>query len=201
MADTHKHIDGTLNHDDCLSFLPVPSSVLTLIPAVGRTTASTSTNKIIPNNSSAPVRREATRSPPVFSRSPTVEQPSPHAGNDAAKHSSKIPPINIQLLIPGNAFLHERQSPQDNITEIVDAAARNLWRTPPENTATMQLRPNTSSQWRAHPLFTSYLPDILTDCNSPERKFSKQSEAKRIKTLRKNSNPLIRRNADLLLGS
>ena len=36
-ADTHKHIIGTLNHDDCLSFLPAPSSILTPIPAVGRT--------------------------------------------------------------------------------------------------------------------------------------------------------------------
>ena len=39
-TDTHKHIDGTLNHDDCLSFLPAPSSSFTPIPAVGRTAAS-----------------------------------------------------------------------------------------------------------------------------------------------------------------
>ena len=38
-VDTHKHIDGTLNHDDCLSFLPAPSSIFTPIPTVGRTTA------------------------------------------------------------------------------------------------------------------------------------------------------------------
>ena len=35
IADTQKHIDGTLNHDDCSSFLPTPSSAFTPIPAVG----------------------------------------------------------------------------------------------------------------------------------------------------------------------
>ena len=33
-ADTYKHIDGTLNHDDCLCFLPAPSSVFTPIHAL-----------------------------------------------------------------------------------------------------------------------------------------------------------------------
>ena len=28
-ADTHEHIDGTVKHDDCLSFLPAPSIVFT----------------------------------------------------------------------------------------------------------------------------------------------------------------------------
>ena len=66
-ADTHKLIDGTLNHDDCLSFLPAPSSIFTPISTVGRTTASAKTSRITPITSSAPVRREVTRSPPVFS--------------------------------------------------------------------------------------------------------------------------------------
>ena len=35
IADTHKHLDGAFNHNDCLSFLPTPSSVFTPIPAVG----------------------------------------------------------------------------------------------------------------------------------------------------------------------
>ena len=33
-ADTHKHIDGTLNHDEYLSFLSASSSKFTPIPAV-----------------------------------------------------------------------------------------------------------------------------------------------------------------------
>ena len=34
-ADTHKHKDGTLNHDDCLTYLPASSGVFTPIPAEG----------------------------------------------------------------------------------------------------------------------------------------------------------------------
>ena len=56
----------------------------------------------------------------------------------------------------------------------MDAAARSLRRTPPANTSNMQLRPNTSSQRKAKPLFKSYLPDIVTNYNSPERKTEKQ---------------------------
>ena len=125
-TDTHKHIDGTLNHDDCLSFLPAPSSIFTPIPAVGRTTASIKTSKITSLTSSSPARREVRRSPPVFSRSPAPEQPSPHTENDVASQSPTTQQIDIQPLIPENAFFHERQSPRDNVTEIVDAAARNL---------------------------------------------------------------------------
>ena len=178
-ADTYKHIEGTLNHDDCFTFLPAPSSIFTPIFAVGRTTASTTTSRITPITSSTP---EVTRSPPVSSRSPVSEPPSPHTRNDVAVQSPITPQIDIQPLIPEKAFLHERQSPGDNVTEIVDAAARNLRRTPPANTSTMQLRPNTSSQRKAQPLFTSYLPDIVTNYNSPERKTQKQSGAKFHKT-------------------
>ena len=162
IADARKHIDGTLNHDDCLSFLPAPSIITTPKPAVGRTTAHVTTSRITPITSSAPARRDVTRSPPVFSRSPTLEQPSPHTTNDVAIQTPITPQIDIQPLIPENAFLHERQSPGDNVTEIVDAAARNLRRAPPANTSTMQLRTNTSSQRKAQPLFTTYLPDIIT---------------------------------------
>ena len=172
-TETRKHIDGTLNHDDCLRFLPAPSNIFTPIPTVGRTTASITPSRITPLISSVPTRREVTRSPPVFSPSPTLEQPSPHPRNDVAIQSPATPQIEIQPLIPENDFLHERQSPGDNVTEIVDAAARNLRRIPPANTSTMQLRPNTSSQRKAQPLFTSYLPDIVTSYNSPERKTQK----------------------------
>ena len=172
-ADTHKHIDGTLNDDDCFNFLPASSSVFTPIPAVGRSTASITTNRITAITSPTTVRREVTRSPPVFSRSPASEKPSPHTRNDVAIQPPTTPQIDKQPLIPENAFLHERQSPGDKVTEIVDAAARNLRRTPPANTSTMQLRPNTSSQRKAQPLFTSYLPDIATSYNSPERKTQK----------------------------
>ena len=173
--DAHKHIDGTLNHDDCLSFLSAPS-VSTPIPAVGRTSTSTTPSRITPLISSAPTRREVTRSPPLFSRSPmfsrsaTVEQQSPHTEIDVAIQSPTTLQIDIQPLMPENDFLHERQSPRDNVTEIVNAAARTLRRTPPANTSTMQLRPNTSSQRKAQPLFISCLPDIVTNYNSPERK-------------------------------
>ena len=126
------------------------------------------------------MRREVTRSPPVLSRSLASEQPSPHTRNDVAIQS---PQIDIQPLIPEIDFLHERLSPRDNITEIADAAAGNLRRTPPANTSTMQLRPNTSSQRKAQPLFTSYLPDIVTSYNSPERKNQKQSGTIFIKIL------------------
>ena len=64
---------------------------------------------------------------------------------------------------------------------IVDAADRNLRRTPPAKTSNMQLRPNTTSQKKAQPLFTTYLPNTLAEYISPERKMSKQSDAKRIK--------------------
>ena len=154
-ADTYKHIDGTLNHDDCFTFLPASSSIFTPIPAVGRTTASTTTSRNAPITSSALARREVMRSPPVCSRSPVLEQPSPHTRDDVPIQSPTTPQIDIQPLIPENAFLHERQSPGDNVMEIVDAAARNLRRTPPANTSTVQLRPNTSSQRKAQPFFTS----------------------------------------------
>ena len=180
--DTHKHIDGTLNHEDCFTFLPPPSSIFTPTPTVGRTTASITPSRITPLISSVPTRRDVTRSPSVFSRSPTLEQPSPHTRNDVAIQSPTTPQIEIPPLIPENDFLHERQSPGDNVTEIVDAAARNLRRTPPANTSNMQLRPNTSSQRKAQPLFTSYLPDIITRYNSPERKPQKQSGTKFSKT-------------------
>ena len=128
------------------------------------------------------MRRELTRSPPVFLRVPASEQPSPHTRSDVAIQLPTTLLHDIQPLIPENAFLHERQSPRDNVQEIVDAAARNLRRTPPANTSTMQLRPNTSAQRKTQPLFTSYLPDILTDYNSPERKARKQLGTKFTKT-------------------
>ena len=175
IADTHKLIDGALDHDDCLGYLPAPSRIFTPIPSVGRTTASVTTSGIKPITSSAPARREVTRSLPVFSRSPTLEQPSPQARNDAAIQSPTTLQIDVRPLIPENDFLNERHSPRDNVAEIVDAAARDFRRTPPANTSTMQLRPNTSSQRKAQPLFTSYLLDIVTSYNSPERKTQKQS--------------------------
>ena len=180
-TDARKHIDGTLNHDDCLSFLPASSSIFTPTPTVGRTTASTTPSTMTPLISSVPTRREVTRSPPVFSPSPTLEPPSPHARDDVAK-SPITPPIDIQPLIPENVFLHGSQLSVDNVTEIVDAAVRSLRRTPPANTSNMQLRPNTSSQRKAQPLFTSYLPDIVTSYNSSERKPQKQSGTKSSKT-------------------
>ena len=176
-ANTHKHIDGTLNQDDCLSFLPAPS-VFTPIPAVGRTSTSTTPSRITPLISPIPTRREVTRSPPVFSRSPTLEQPSPPTQNNVDIQSQ----IDIQPLLPENDFLHESQLPPDNVTEIVDAAARSLRRTPPANTSNMQIRPNTSSQRKAQPFFTAYLPDVVTGYNSPERKTQKQSGTKFNKT-------------------
>ena len=181
-VETHKHIDGTLNQDDCLSFLPASSRIFTPIPTVGRTTASITPNRITPLIPPVPTRREVMRSPPVFSPSPTLEQPSPHPRNDVAIQSPATPQIEIQPLISKNDFLHKRHSPRDNVTEIVDAAARKLRRTPAANTSTMQFRPNTSSQRKAQPLFTSYLPDIVTSYNSPERKPQKQSGTKFSKT-------------------
>ena len=106
IADTHKHINGTLNHDDCLSFLPTLSSVFTPIPALGQTITSTKTNKITPITSSAPARREVKRSPPVFSQSPTLEQPSPYTAKDVAVQSPSTLQIDIQPLIIEKAFLH-----------------------------------------------------------------------------------------------
>ena len=136
-AGTHKHIDGTLNHNDRLSYLPAPSSFFTPIPAVGPPTGSITTSRITPITSTTSARREVTRSQPVFSRSPQLEQPSPHnTRNDVAIQSPTTLPIDIQPPIPENAFLHERHSPRDNVTEIVDAAARNLRKTPPANTST-----------------------------------------------------------------
>ena len=117
-ADTHKHIDGTLNHHDCLSFLPARSSIFTLIPAVGRKNASFTRSRITPIASSASARREVTRSPPEFSQLPTPEQPSPHTRIDDAIQSPDTLQINIKAFIPENAFLQKRQSPRDNVSEI-----------------------------------------------------------------------------------
>ena len=111
IADARKHIDGTLNHDDCLSFLPAPSSIFTPIPTVGRTTASITPSRITPLISSVPTRREVTRSPPVFSPSPTLEQPSPHPRNNVAIQSPATSQIGIQPLIPENDF-----SPRKTVT-------------------------------------------------------------------------------------
>ena len=159
----HKHIDGTLHHDDCLSFLPAPSSIFTPILAVERTTTSITTSESTAVTSSAPARREITRSPPVFSLSPALEQTSSHIKNEVAIQSPTTLQIDTQPLIPENTLLHGRQSPRDNVTEVVDAAARNLRRTPPASTFTMQLRPSTSAQGRTQRQVTSYLPDIITD--------------------------------------
>ena len=60
-TDTHNHKDGTLNHDDCFTFLPASSSVFTAIPAVGRSRASITTIRITPITSPTPVKREVTR--------------------------------------------------------------------------------------------------------------------------------------------
>ena len=155
---------------------------MTPIPTVGRTTASITRSRITAITSPTPLRRELTRSPPVFLRVPASEQPSPHTRSDVAIQLPTTLHHDIQPLIPENALLHERQSPRDNVQEIVDAAARNLRRTPPANTSTMQLRPNTSAQRKTQPLFTSYLPDILTGYNSPERKAQKQLGTKFTKT-------------------
>ena len=106
-ADIYKHIDGTLNHDDCLSSWPTPSSPFTPIPAVGRTTASGTTSRNTSIKPSPPVRREVTRSPPVFSHSPTLEQPSPHAENDVAIQSPPNTPISVQPVIPEDDFPYE----------------------------------------------------------------------------------------------
>ena len=179
-AYTHKHIDGTINHDGCLSFLPAPSGSFTPISVVRRPITSIPTRRSSPIISTASASRDVTRSPPVFSQSPTLEQPSPHTGNDVAIQSPTTLQTDTQPLLPENAFLHERQSPRGNVTEIVDAAARNFRRTPPENTSKMQLPPNTSSKRKAQPLFTSYLSDIVTSYNSPERETEKQSRTKSI---------------------
>ena len=106
----------------------------------------------------------------MFSQPPTLEKPCPPAGKDVAIQSPTTLQIDIQPLIPENAFIHRRQSPRNNVTEIVDAAAKYLERAPPANKSKIQSRPNTSSQRKAQPLFTSYLPEILTEYNSPEQK-------------------------------
>ena len=161
--------------------MPARSSIFTPISAVGRTTASITPSRITPLISSVPTRREVTRSPPVFSPSPTLEQPSPHPRNDVAIESPTTPQIEIPLF-PENDFPHERQSPRGSVTEIVDAATRNLRRTPPADMSKMQLRRNTSSQRKTQPLFTSYLPDIVKSDYSPERKTEKRPGIKLKKT-------------------
>ena len=154
--------------------MPASSSISTPQPAVGRTPALITKSRTSPITPPASANSDVTQSPPVFSRSPALEQTNPHTGHDVEIQSPTTLPIDIQPLIPENDFLHERQSPRDNVTEIVDAAARNLRRTPPANTSNKQLRPNTSTQRKAHPLSTSFLSDIVTSYSSPERKTQKQ---------------------------
>ena len=202
IADTHKHIDGTLIHDDCLSYLTAPSSIFTPTPAVGRTTASVTTSRITPIASSAPARRAVTKSAPLLSRSPTLGQPSPHTRNDVAKQTPTTPQSDIQPLISEKAFLHERQSPRNNVREIVDASARTLRRTP-ANTSTMQLPPNTSTQRKTQPFFTSYFPDILTEqiITPQSEKYKNSCDQNLIKLLQENEKLIIKNNEDLLSGS
>ena len=61
IAHRHQHIAGKLNHDDCLSFLPAPSSVLTAILVVRQAIATILTSRITPITSSALARREVAR--------------------------------------------------------------------------------------------------------------------------------------------
>ena len=158
--------------------MPAPSSVFTPVPALERTTASVPTSEISPITSSAPARRELGRSPPVFSGSSALEQPSPHTGNDVATQSQTIPPIDKQPLNPDTDFGQKRQSPLNNVTEILDVEARNHRRTLPANTSKMQVRPNTSTHRKSEPLLMSYLPDIVTKNNSPFKKTQKQISTK-----------------------
>ena len=55
---------------------------------------------------------------------------------------------------------------------------RQRHRTPPANTPTMQVRLNTSAQRKAQQLFTSFLPNIVTEYNSREKKTKKQPDSK-----------------------
>ena len=65
----------------------------------------------------------------------------------------------------------------------------------------MQLPPNTSSQRKTQPHFTTYLPDIKTSYNSPERKTREQSGTKFNKLLQANEKLIIKNNEYLLSGS
>ena len=131
---------------------------------IGRGSIKAPTSRLTQITSSAPARREETNSPPLFMfrRSPVPEPSSPRTENDLTKQLSTTLQIDIQPLIPDNAFFHARQSPRDNVPEIADAAARNLKRTPPANTSITQLRPNTSAQRKAQPLSGSNIRDIVT---------------------------------------
>ena len=181
-ADTHKYTDGTLNHDDCLSYLPAPSSILAPIPAVGRTTTSITTCRNTPSTSSASEKPELTRLPLVLSRSPTLEQPSPHM----------TLPYNHRPLITltySLSYLGMPFATKDNHHAIT---SRKLWTLQPEilGKHLLQTRPKCSYDLTRHHkegynrLYwqpssqlkgTTTLPDILTDYNSAERKLQKQS--------------------------
>ena len=166
IADTDEHIDGVLILDDCFIFFPAPFSVP--MP-IGRTTTTAPTSEITPITSAAAIR-EVTGSPSVFTRSLAPEPPYRFTATDVAPTIPSSPETEIQPLLPDKASLHEKQSLQDNITENVDAAARNLRKTPLANTSTVQLGTNTSAQRKPQQLSQPCFPDKVISFESPQRK-------------------------------
>ena len=61
IAETHKHIDGTLNHDYCLNFWPAPPSVFTPTPTIGLTTVISPTITFKPNFFVCPDKQRGNR--------------------------------------------------------------------------------------------------------------------------------------------
>ena len=199
IADTHRHIDGTVNQDDCLNFLPATSSIFTPIPAVVRTNASITTSKNLPITSSASVKREVTRSPAVFSQSPTLEQPCPHAGNDFAIPTTLQ--IDIQPLKAENAHIRGKQSPRDNVTEIVDFEPEIIG----EHFLLARLKRSydlTHQHREKHNRSSRHISQTHKQIKTLQNEKSQKIRMQNVrKALRENAKSFIRNNTDLLLGS
>ena len=118
------------------NFLPAAFSV---IMPIERGTTTTPISRLTPIISAAPARRELTRSPPVFTRAPAPEPTSLLSDNYVGLTVTTSPQTKVRPLIPDTAFLHESQSPNDNVAEIVDAAAWNLKKRLTANTSTVQV--------------------------------------------------------------
>ena len=105
MADRHKHTDGTLNHDDCFSFVSAPFGVFA---PLDQTTISVLTSRDLAFLSYATARWEVMRSPLTSRQISVPEPPCPLNDTDVAITIQNSLRTEMQSPMSSNAFLHGR---------------------------------------------------------------------------------------------
>ena len=101
IAVTHNHVDGTLNREDCVSFLP---AVFSVPMPIGRGITIISTSTLAPIISPIPTKQAVTGSHLVFMRSPKPEPSTSRRENDVGIQVFTALRIEIQPLLTDNAF-------------------------------------------------------------------------------------------------